>query len=407
MDLRAEAAKHDDLLERRLDEIVPNLMQRHGFEAWVIDAREYNEDPVARTMLPSTWLSTARRRTILVFSDGGRDRFAIARYPVGPFPSRWDPEEQPDQWLALRDALSGVAGTVGINTSDDFALADGLTSSEHYAVVRALDAHHLASAERLAIGWLETRLPEESGSMAEACSIAHSYLRRALSSEVIRPGVTTTQDVAWWLTQLAHDNGYGIWFHPGVTVQRRGDDQRSFADGHSDRVIEKGDLVHIDFGIVHNGYHTDQQQHGYVLSDGESAAPDSMQRGLAQGNRLQDILMETMSPGRSGNEALAATLGRARSEGIDPIVYTHPLGLHGHAAGATIGLWDSQDGVPGQGDYPISENTGWSVELAVEIKVDEWEGQPIRIMLEEDAFLGADGIRFLDGRQVEFWLIGQ
>lgn len=406
MDLRASARSHDELLELRLDRLVPELMERHGFEAWVIAAREYNEDPVARTMLPSTWLRTARRRTILVFKEGGRKRGAIARYPVGAFPSVWDPRAQPDQWLALREYLSEVEGAVGINSSDTFALADGLTSSEHFALTRALDSHHLEPADAVAVGWLETRLPQEVEAMGEACAIAHGLLRRALSGEVIEPGVTSTEDVAWWLAQTSHEHGYANWFHPGVTVQRRGDPITTPADERGDRVIEGGDLVHIDFGIVRAGYHTDQQQHGYVLSDGEETAPISFRNGLAQGNRLQEILMGAMNPGRTGNEALAETLQRGRDEGIRPVVYTHPIGLHGHAAGSTIGLWDNQEAVRGAGDYPIGLNTGWSIELAVEIDVEEWDGQTCRIMLEEDAFLDASGTHFLDGRQEELWLIG-
>lgn len=405
MDLRSAAAANDALLERRLDQLVPQLMADSGLDAWVIDSREYNEDPVAATMLPATWLRTARRRTILVFKDGGRTRGAISRYPVGPFPSVWDPEVEPDQWNALAGFLSDVTGSVGINTSTIHALADGLSSTEHVDLVGSLDSHHLTSAEHAAIGWLETRLGEEREAMVEACALAHDLLRRALSDEVVRPGTTSTQDVAWWLAQSSHDAGHGLWFHPGVTVQRAGDGAASPADGLSDRIIEQGDLIHIDFGIVRNGYHTDQQQHAYVLKEGERAAPHSFVAGLAQANRLQDILMEEMQPRRSGNEVLAATRKRGIDEGIRPVVYTHPIGLHGHAAGSTIGLWDAQGGVPGAGDYPLAVSTGWSIELAVEIDIEEWEGQPGRIMLEEDAFLGPEGARFLDGRQEELWLI--
>jgi Xaa-Pro aminopeptidase len=405
MDVRTAASEHDRILTKRLDEIVPDLMRRHGFEAWVIDAREYNEDPVARTMLPATWLDTARRRTILVFRDHGGERAAIARYPVGPFPAVWDPDSQPDQWAALAEYLTDVTGAVGMNVSERFSLGDGLTSTEHVALVRALAEHHVKPAEDLAIGWLETRLDEEVPVMAEACLIAHGFLRQALSNEVIDPGTTTTEDVAWWLAQTAHDSGYRTWFHPGVTVQRRGEAASTPTDGINDMVIERGDLMHIDFGIVRNGYHTDQQQQGYVLGIDESGPPDSFVDGMKKGNRLQDILMAEMSPGRSGNETLAATLGAARSEGIRPVVYTHPIGLHGHAAGSTIGLWDNQEKVVGEGDYPIGPNTGWSIELAVEFEVEEWAGQPAKIMLEENAFLGPKGVSFLDGRQEELWLI--
>lgn len=405
MDLRTAATERDRLLTRRLDRIVPALMKEHGFEAWVVDAREYNEDPVARTMLPSTWLGTARRRTILVFRDFGRERGAISRYPAGPFPPAWEPGEQPDQWAALAAYLEGVEGTIGLNYSGVFGLADGLTSSEHRAITLALGEHHVDSAEYLAVAWLETRLEEEIPMMAEACHIAHGFLRRALSNEAIEPGKTSTGDVAWWLAQTAHDSGHPIWFHPEVSVQRRGEEISSPADAARDRTIERGDLVHIDFGIVRNGYHTDQQQHAYVLARGEQGAPESFAAGLKQGNRLQEILMEEMVPGRSGNATLAATLDRARAEGIRPIVYTHPIGLHGHGAGTTIGLWDNQEAVEGAGDYPVGHNTGWSIELAVEMDVEEWDGQPAKIMLEEDAFLGRNGVTFLDGRQEELWLV--
>lgn len=406
MDLRSSAAERDRRIERRLDIIVPDLMQRHGFEAWVIDAREYNEDPVAPTMLPSTWLGTARRRTILVFKDHGRTRGAIARYPVGSFPSVWEPEHQADQWAALGEYLSDVEGRLGVDISEVFALADGLTSSEHTAMERALDGHRVESAENLAIGWLETRLDQEVPLMAGACHIAHGILRRALSSEVIVPGETTTQEVAWWMAQTAHDSGHPIWFHPGVTVQRQAQEPSSPADGLQDLVIEPGDLVHIDFGIVRTGYHTDQQQHAYVLGDGETKAPRSFVEGLREANRLQDILMSEMIAGVTGNEVLRTTREKALAEDIRPVIYTHPIGLHGHAAGATIGLWDNQDGVAGAGDYPLGDNTGWSIELAVEVDVEEWGGQHARIMLEEDAFLGSNGVTFLDGRQEQLYLIG-
>jgi Xaa-Pro aminopeptidase len=271
--------------------------------------------------------------------------------------------------------------------------------------VRALGQHHVESAENLAIGWLETRLDEEMPLMAEACHIAHGILRRALSNEVIAPGRTTTEDVAWWLTQNVHDSGHGHWFHPGVTVQRRGEEMSTPTDGINDRVIQRGDLLHIDFGIVRSGYHTDQQQHGYVLGHDGAGPPEPFVTGLKQGNRLQDILMSEMSPGRSGNETLLAAREAARAEGIRPIIYTHPIGLHGHAAGSTIGLWDNQEKVEGGGNHPIGPNTGWSIELAVEIDVEDWDGQPAKIMLEEDAFLGPDGVTFLDGRQEQLWLI--
>lgn len=407
--LRDVASARDDLLTKRLDRIVPMLMESEGFETWVVAGREYNEDPVLSTMLPGAWL-TARRRTILLFTDYGKRRVSISRYPVGDFEPIWDPAAEPDQWQALAAELSATNGPIAINVSSTFALADGLTASERHAMSHALSdetRRRLKGAKSLAIGWLETRLPEERAVFASAVAEAHGLLRRGLSEEAITPGVTTTEDLTWWLRELVRESGHGEWFQPGVLVQRRDGGPNSPWDGYREVVIEPGDLVHVDFGIVDaRGYHTDQQQHAYVLLPGESGPPASLTEGMRQANRVQDILMRNMAPGRTGNDALYAAVREARDEGLRPIIYTHPLGLHGHAAGATIGLWDSQDGVPGSGDYPIRVNTGWSIELAAEIDVPEWDGQTVRIMLEEDAFLGEDGIDFLDGRQTEIYPIG-
>jgi Xaa-Pro aminopeptidase len=412
-DLRARAAARDRLLESRLETLVPMLMDRAGLDAWVLAAREYNEDPVLATMLPETWLDTARRRTVLLFlrsADGVR-RTAVARYAVGDaFPSGWDPEQQPDQWRRLAELLAEAdPARIGVNTSSVFPLADGLSVSEREALLAALHpalAERVVTAEAAAIGWLETRLPEERTRLAAACRASHGYLRRALSGEVIVPGTTTTTDVEWWLRDAVHGYGFRSWFHPTCTVQRRGGEAReSFAGKAGETVIVPGDLVHVDFGIVDDGYCTDQQQHAYVRLPGEAAAPEGLVTGLARANRLQDLLLREIARGGTGNDVLRRTLGAARAEAIDGLVYTHPIGLHGHAAGPTIGLWDNQVAVEGQGDYPVWPDTAYSIELQARVAVPEWDGQVVQVMLEEDAFFDGDACRFLDGRQTELWLV--
>jgi hypothetical protein len=115
--------------------------------------------------------------------------------------------------------------------------------------------------------------------------------------------------------------------------------------------------------------------------------------------------MRQFRTGRSGNELLAAARADTAAAGLDATIYSHPIGLHGHAAGPTIGLWDRQDGVPGSGDYPVFPNTSYSIELSVLEPVPEWGGKPVRFMLEEDAFFDGAQCRFLDGRQTHVWLI--
>ena len=126
---------------------------------------------------------------------------------------------------------------------------------------------------------------------------------------------------------------------------------------------------------------------------------------LESANLLQDILTGDSQPGRTGNEILARARKAATAAGINATIYSHPIGLHGHAAGPTIGLWDQQDGVPGSGDYPVWPDTAYSIELSATSQIAEWNDQTVRIMLEEDAFFDGERLQFLDGRQTEFWLI--
>jgi methionine aminopeptidase len=409
LSLREQSHFLDERLNERLSTVVPMVMERAGIDCWVMVAREYNEDPVVKTMLPATWL-TARRRTILVFSAFGNERAAIARYDVGTaFPAAWSPDEQPDQWWRLADYLDDQnPQRIAINRSSTFAVADGMTASEAAAFHEALPDHlhdRVVSSDALAVGWLEVRTPEEADLYSDVCARAHRLLRRALSLEVIVAGVTTTDDVEWWLRQEVDHLGYATWFHPSVSLQRVVAEE-SPSTGHGvDGLIQAGDLVHIDFGIAYLGLHTDQQQHAYVLRDGETDAPDGLRRALAAGNHLQDIVLGNFRTGTTGNQVLSASLAEARSAGLQATIYSHPIGLHGHGAGPTIGLWDQQDGVPGTGDYPLWPDTAYSIELSVLADVHEWNDQKVRIMLEEDAFFDGESIRFLDGRQTELWLI--
>ncbi len=414
--MRERAGVIDRWLELRVQTVLPELMRRTGIDMWIIISREYNEDPVIRTMLPATWQS-ARRRTILMIHDPGGEApletLAIARYDVGKtFKKAWDKEQHGDQWQRLADLVEERAPErIGINVSDTFALADGMTHTEYRLLHEALSPRmreRVTSAELLAIGWLETRTPEEMIVYQHICRIAHEILAEGLSEAVIQPGVTTTNDVAWWYRDRIRELKLTAWFHPSVSVQRAEaavlDMKQAIAARHDDEVIVPGDLLHVDFGITYLRLNTDTQQHAYVLKPGETEVPEELERAFQRGNRLQDILTGHFVAGSTGNEILAASLAEAEKEGITASIYTHPIGYHGHAAGPTIGLWDQQDGVPGRGDYPLYANTAHSIELYAETDVESW-GKPVRIRLEEDAFFDGEQTRYIDGRQKAIFTI--
>ncbi|MEM6723771.1 MAG: M24 family metallopeptidase [Bacteroidota bacterium] len=413
---RDRARVVDEILQDRLDNLLPELMEREGLDMWILISREYNEDPVMKTILPSTWLS-ARRRTIMVFARNpeskGIDKIAIARYSVGKLlKGAWNIDVYPDQWEAPMNAIQEYdPQSIGLNYSQDFALADGLVKTEFEAFMSKLPkAYHnrVQSAEKLAIAWLETRSVKELEIYPMICAMGHTILQEGLSEKHIHPGITTTSDVEWALRQLVRDYGLDTWFHPSVSVQRSDEGNkeflRSFSNRPKDQTILAGDLLHVDFGITYLRLNTDQQQHFYVLKPGETEVPDYLRKAFKNGNRVQDILVKQFEKGKTGNQILADALAQAKKEGLVASIYTHPIGFHGHAAGPTIGMWDAQGGVKGRGDYPLSENTAYSIELFAATEILEW-GKIVRIMLEEDGVYTTDGFYFMDGRMEEILTI--
>ena len=414
LSLREQAQVEDKILRERLDTVVPELMRRENIDAWVIIAREYNQDPVLKTMLPATWLN-ARRRTVLLFIDHGDsrgvERMAIARYAVGDiFPAAWDPEQQPDQYQRIAQILSEFnPANIALNFSDNYALADGLTYSEHRDFSNALPAalkSRIVSAENLAVGWLETRIAPEIEVYKDVMSIAHAVIAEGFTAEVVIPGKTTIEDLTWWYRQRVNDLGLDTWFHTGIDLIRSDANQVTVGDDPAlQDTFHKGDMIHIDFGISYLNLQTDTQQNAYILKDNEATVPTYLVQALKKGNQLQDILTNNFQVGRSGNEILRRTREQAIEAGIGPIIYTHPIGLHGHAAGTTIGMWDKQEGVPGSGDYLMHANTAYSIELTAQVEVPEWSSAPLSIKLEEDGFYDGTEFAYIQPRQTEYHVI--
>lgn len=423
--LREQAQLQQEWLGLRLERVLPRLMREHGVSMWIIPVREYNEDPVFWSIVSPTTMA-ARRRTIYVFCDRGPqrgvDRIAIggttqgglyrvvrdANAAMGSAGAQRRLAEPfgPEQWTLLPPLIEECdPQTIAVNISHVHAFSDGLSAGEWEQLQGALPAKYrdrVVRRDRLALDYISERIPEMMPTYVTMQRTVHGIIGTAFSSAVITPGTTRTEDVVWWLRQRVNDLGLGTWFQPSVTVQRRGIEMGDSANP----VIVRGDVLHTDFGISALGLNTDTQHMGYVLLAGETDAPAGIRAALGRSNRLQDILVDEMRPGRTGNEALRATLARMRSEGLNGTVYTHPIGDHGHGAGPVIGLWDRQDGVPARGDVPIRPSSWFSTELQVTSPVPEWNGQQVRMAQEEEIWLDAEGVRrWTLARQERFHLV--
>jgi len=432
--LREQADVQQQWLSKRMTTVLPALMRKHGVEFWVVPMREYNEDPVFTSIVSPTTFA-ARRRTIYVFHDtcarmpappaacdvervalGGTSQGGVydavrstkpAAGPAGATTQRQAELWGDEQWQVLKRVVEERnPRAITVNVSRTWAFADGLSAGEHEGMRAALGpawSQKLKRVDALAVDLIATRLPEEEAVYRRMQEVVWGIIDTAFSNVVITPGVTRTQDVVWWMRQKVNDLGLGSWFQPSVDVQRMGATAEQLGDNP---VIQRGDVLHCDFGLVAYRLNTDTQHMGYVLREGETDVPAGIQRALENSNMLQDIVMSEIRTGRTGNEILRRSLARMRAQGIDGTVYTHPIGMHGHGAGPLIGLWDYQDGVPGRGDAKVIPGMWFSIELQATTAISEWNGQFVRSAQEEDAMVGADGaIRWALQRQTKYWLV--
>jgi Xaa-Pro aminopeptidase len=422
--LRQQADREQAWLETRMDSILPGLMRQYRIDMWVIPMREYAEDPLFKALVSPTTFA-ARRRTIYVFWDRGpelgierialggtsqggvyravRSSRRVEAAVAGRQAELWGDE----QWKLLREVVEQRnPKIIGVNISRNFAFADGLTAGEYEGMRRALGprwTRRFKRAEGLAVDLLAARLPDEQRFYHELAKLTWAVIDTMFSERVVKPGVSRSSDLVWYFRQAVNDMGLDTWFQPSVDVQRKGATDEQLGE---DPVIERGDVLHCDVGITALRLNTDIQHLAYVLREGEQDAPDGIRQALARSNRMQDIMMEEVRTGRTGNEILASARARLSQEGIDGTIYSHPIGLHGHGSGPLIGLWDRQEGVPGRGDHKVISSMWYSIELQATSPVPEWDEQRLRMPQEEDMVMGPDGVpRWAYQRQTELHLI--
>ncbi len=418
--MREQSEIQQQWLKLRLERVLPPLMRKHGVAMWLVICREYNEDPVFFSLVSPT-VFAARRRTIFVFFDRGEEK-GIERLALGGgsngglYTVYRDPEVEgreiygEGQWALLKKLIEERRpSTIALNISHTHAFSDGLSAGEREKLDSTLGPEYLkriVRAENLALEYVSIRLPEMLPVYRQMMEMVHSLIGRAFSNEVITPGRTTDRDVIWWLRQQVNNLGLGTWFHPSLRVQKPSKTGVNLLAEDAPAVIERGDVLHVDFGLTAMRLATDTQHMGYVLREGEREAPAGVKQALANANKLQDLLIERMKPGRSGNQVLSDTLAAMKAAGISGSIYTHPIGDHGHGAGPLIGLWDRQQGVPGRGDVLLLPGTWFSIELSATTPVPEWGGKELWVGAEEDAVIDESGkVSWVLKRQTEYHLV--
>jgi len=407
--VRKQAELSTRILKERLETVLPWAMKKSGMDFWIVVSREGCKDPMLKTLYP--WdMYDARRIGMLAFHYD-KEKDTVRKMVIGPrspeMEGIYERVQEPGE--TVWDAISRIVreynpSKIAINRSHINGFCDGLSSTlyEQLKEVLGENAAKLCDGEPLTVYWLQRVSPLEIDTMKKLVNITHDIINYSFSKQFIKAGITTTTDIEWFMRDVINRLGYQYWFGPDVDLQRKG----SSVSRMFNEVILPGDLIHCDIGIngIYVQLHTDMQWVGYILKDGEKEAPEEFSKLLAKGNRLQDIVRENIRVCATGNEAFIKSIETAKTEGLNPMVYTHPIGTFGHGAGPIIGQYDNQSYIPGAGERTIEDKTCYALELNVSDNIKAWDNQLVFMYLEEDIL--KDGtVDFLDGRQEKLILI--
>jgi Xaa-Pro dipeptidase len=414
LSVREQQAVREIWLKKRLDTMLLPMMRQQKIEMWIVTNEEFHADPVTPYIAPP--IPYVGRRDFFIFADRGGDkldRLALVRYPEEHLKDFFEVLNPPGKDIAAtlrRIVEERNPRTIALNMGGTRGATTGITHDAYKFLTETLGQAYpsrFVSAAPLIVEYMDTRLSEELEPYRTAVALTDVLTQRAFSNEVITPGKTTVGDVRWWFLQQVNNAGLDVWFQPDLRIQRQnqepGKTQQFLSVAEESVVIQRGDVIHIDCGLNYMGLSTDWQKMGYVLRQGEKDAPEGLKQALANTNRLQDALFTHIKPGAKGFEVYDATMMDMKDKGIEAMIYSHSVGNQGHALGASIDFRRPAAGTPLE--PPFREWSYTAIELNTTTPVPEWGGQKVTIMMEDDAYLTRDGMKWFRPRQTTFYLI--
>ena len=395
--------KMNQIRNDKFDMILPEVMKENEVDMWIIMNREGNFDPLYPDMGEGYVGSTG----YYIFTDNGEERIERAALGIsGYLLKEGGAYDHFGSDLELKEYVTERnPKRIGLNMSKHIGGADGLSYSGYQELVAILGTEYeerFVSAEKLVSDFRSRRVASEIAAYGEACELSYTIAERALSNEVITPGITTLEDVAWWIKeqQFKHnlESSFGM---PSVYITG----PRGVIATSTDKIIEGGDVIMLDYGVGLMNMYTDMKRIAYVLREGETSVPPGIQNAFDQGVKVRDIIKKTIKPGLTAKatetkiyEALAEA-GFNKMKGFnqftegdvtDVIIGCHSVGNWGHGVGPSIAFFN-----PVRLDYEIKATNLLSIELFAYTRVPEWAGKKLRIPLEDDAIVTSRGVEWI------------
>lgn len=416
LSLRERAEILAELNNKRVNTFLLPAMRKAGIDCWIIMSREYKEDFVLN-YIEDTHVTGGHRNAYVIYDDGSDKVKKIAIGTYLPKKSKvWDKilsyfsgegKEGPSLKPILQKTIEEInPKKIGINQSRTIPMCDGLTVEMKRFLVESIGPEYekrLVSAEQMIVDFLEQRLPEEMDYFKEAAELTQKIHEEALSNKVITPGKTTTKDVQWHILNRLAELNLDTWFFPIVSITRKGGiESDPFESGSV--VIQPGDIVHTDIGIIYVGLYTDYQKNAYVLKPGEIEPPDRIKKAFENSLKVQDAIFRVSSAGKLGYKLKEEAENLCKKWGVDGNVYSHSVGIPGHGIGAMIiPNWPDRYGI--RASFPLRLGAYYSIESSATTSIPEWDGQKVTIGTEEDAYLAEDGFKYFIPRQDKLYLI--
>jgi hypothetical protein len=391
----------------KFDYVLPGAMRRNGIDVWIIIDRGRGTEPLTRDF----GIDTVNGQGFYVFIDRGGDRIERIQLggetdlaeACGAYDGFGRVSDLPEL-VRERDPRQIALNYLEVpNTTEGLQVADGLSHTDFLYLREVLGepyASRIVSAQRLIADFHGERVAGEIIEFSKIGDLTSHLQERALSNEVITPGVTTLLDVCWWLEEQRHVLGLERAWFPTVYVH--------LPDGgevaNSDTVVQRGNVIQIDWGAGRNNFLTDSKRFAYVLREGETEVPPGIRAAFAESVKVREIIRKHVRSGKTGREQLDALKQVIRdagytyteeerasqAEGIEVNVGMHAAGNIGHDMAASL-----FEIFPVRTEYEVRPNSIISLEFIVFTPAPEWGGAKLPVNVEENALITEHGIQWL------------
>ena len=392
------------LIQEKVNQAI-EILKEQETDLWLTFVRETSgvRDPALDLLIgandltwPSALILTRKGEKIAII--GNLEKDALQRINVF------------DEILGYDTAVSELLRTtitrlnpdrIAVNTSRNNVHADGLTHAMYEFLKEYLAgtpyADRLVSAEPIINAMRGRKTATELARIRKAVEITNEIFKKTY--DFIKVGMTEIE-VGEYMHKLANEYGVGLaWPAENCPAVNSGPNKVVGHNGPTEIRIERGHIIHFDFGVKYEDYCSDIQHVCYVLREGETEAPVEIQRGFITLRTAVEKSREAMRVGVTGNSIDTISREIVTDSGYPEYPYAlgHQLGRVAHDGGALLGpLWEKYGDSPNQ---KLEVGQVYTLEPGLAVPGYGYLG------LEEDVVMTEKGAEYISEPQREIILL--